>query len=197
MAISTILTLLPLLFSSALVNAQACPALPSPLPAPTDLPIISAFPDPFTFFNNASVQSPDDWACRKAELKTLVQEYMYGYYPDHSLENVTARRSGNSITITVSAGGKSSSFGATLSLPTSTRATAQNPAPVVISAGGVNNTVFLGSGIALASFNLPDVAADSVNPGGAFWNLYSGRDIGESFPWHRSASTSDHPLKAS
>ncbi|KAH8115116.1 hypothetical protein DFH11DRAFT_1508196 [Phellopilus nigrolimitatus] len=162
---------------------QACPALPSPLPAPTELPIIEALPDPWTFFNNKSLLSPADWECRKAELKTLVQEYMYGYYPDHSLETVTAVRSEDALSITVAVGERSGTFNATLSMPTNVNASAENPVPVVISAGGVNNTVFLGSGVALATFTVTDVAADSTTPGGPFWDLYSGEDIGVITAW--------------
>ena len=171
------LACLAFLLAASLVAGQ-CPALPSPLPAPTNLPVIDAMPDPFTFFNNATVETPEDWDCRRAELLTLVQEYMYGYYPDHSQETVKATRNGNSLSITVSANGRSAAFGATLALPTNVRATSQSPVPVVISAGGVDNNVFLGSGVALATFNLPDVAADSTSKTGTFWSLYSGRDIG-------------------
>ncbi|KAL5524931.1 hypothetical protein ACEPAF_8800 [Sanghuangporus sanghuang] len=179
----TVFVYLALLFAAKTVRAQACPSLPSPLPAPTDLPVIDVMPNPFTFFNNASVQTPEDWDCRRAELLTLVQEYMYGYYPDHSQETVNATRTGNSLSITVSANGKSATFGASLALPTNVRATPQSPVPVVISAGGVDNNVFLGSGVALATFNLPDVAADSTARTGTFWTLYSDRDIGVLTAW--------------
>lgn len=160
----------------------ACPALPNPLPAPTDLPIIEAFPNPWTFFNNETVRSPADWECRKAELKTLVQEYMYGYFPDPSQETVRASRSGAgglNLSVEVEFQGKKTSWNVTLSMPTNgVVPTKEKPIPVVISAGGINDTVFTGSGVALATFNVGDVAADSITPGGAFWELYSGRDIG-------------------
>ncbi|PSR73848.1 hypothetical protein PHLCEN_2v10330 [Hermanssonia centrifuga] len=179
------ITPLVLLYSLCVVYAaklaalpEACPRLPNKLPAPTDLPIIDDLPNPFRFFNNVSLKSTADWACRKAELKILVQEYMYGYYPDHSRETVRTVRTNGTLVITVSVGGKSGSFNATLELPTSIDATPRRPVPVVISAGGQNDTVFLGSGVALVTFNVGDVAADSTTPGGAFWDLYSGEDIG-------------------
>ena len=65
-----------------------------------------------------------------------------------------------------------------MSFPTNVRATPDSPVPVVISAGGINNSVFLDYGVGLATFNLPDVAADSPIPGGVFWELYPGEDIG-------------------
>ena len=171
-------------FVLAARHPTVCPALPNPLPEPTDLPEIPALPDPFKFFNNETVRTREDWLCRRKELLTFVQEYMYGYYPDHSKEKVTATRNGSSVSITVSAGGKSGTFAASIELPTNVVASPRNKVPVVISAGGVNDTAFIGSGVALATFNLPDVAADSITPGGVFWELYSGRDIGKRFLLH-------------
>lgn len=163
--------------------SASCPSLPNPLPAPTDLPVINVMPDPFTFFNNDTVASPDDWACRKAELMTLIQEYMYGYYPDHSQETVNATRNSNTntISIAVSNSGGSGTFEATLEFPTNVQATKENPAPVVISAGGVNDSAFIDYGVALATWNLPDVASDDTFRNGVFWNLYAEQDIGKNF----------------
>lgn len=179
-------SLLPGALAASTARPGACPALPNPLPAPTDMPIIDAFPDPWTFFNNETVRSPADWECRKAELKTLVQEYMYGYFPDPSLEKVHAVRSGEgglNVTVSVSLGRNTASWNITLEMPTNVRASREHPVPVVVSAGGVNDTVFTGSGVALATINVDDVANDSIIPGGAFWELYSGRDIGASNFW--------------
>lgn len=64
---------------------------------------------------------------------------------------------------------------------------APGPVPVIINVGGVNESAFLDYGIALATFNSDDVAADSTTPGGAFWDLYSGRDIGTNFPQRRAS----------
>ena len=58
------------------------------------------------------------------------------------------------------------------------RAMPGSPVPVVISEGDINSSVFLDYGMGLARFNLPDVAADSPIPGGIFWELYPGEDIG-------------------
>ncbi|PFH48969.1 carbohydrate esterase family 15 protein [Amanita thiersii Skay4041] len=151
----------------------ACPSLPNPLPGFSSLPVISALPNPWAFF--------DDWQCRKEQIKTLVQEYFYGYYPDHSLETVRAVRSGNTVNITVTANGRTGTFSATLSFPS--RASPTNRVPVVINPGLIDTTVFLGSGVALATFNVNTVAADSSSKTGAFWNLYNGRDIGVLTAW--------------
>ena len=172
--------------------AQSCAPLPAKLPQPSDLPIISTLPDPFTFrLSNRRVDSVADWECRRAELKTLVQEYLYGYYPDRALEAVRASRHENNLTITVSTGGKSASFLANITFPTAAQGSqnrtqgaslAASRVPVVIAAGTylapVNITPFLESGVAVAQFDVNTIANDSATRVGAFWDLYADRDIG-------------------
>lgn len=167
--------------TSSDVNDAFCARLPNPLPSASSLPIIPALPDPFTFFDGRPVRTPLDWACRKAELKTIVQEYLYGYYPDHSLERVTARRVNNTVTVEVRKGANVGNFTTTLAFPANLteEEMRRHPVPVVINGGGVDTNVFLGSGVALATFDLTTVAMDSTVKQGAFWNLYPGEDIGE------------------
>jgi len=123
------------------------------------------------------IQTPDEWyKCRKPELLQLLQEYQFGYYPDHSAETVEATRSGTTINIAVTASGKTGKFRATISLPTG--ASESKPAPVVINIGGMQNQPYLAAGIAVAQFDYTSVAADSNSKTGAFWDVYKGRDIG-------------------
>ncbi|KAK0449248.1 hypothetical protein EV421DRAFT_1780748 [Armillaria borealis] len=153
------------------------------LPKPADLPIIPVLPDPFTFrLTNQRVNSRADWPARKKEIFTLVQQYLYGYYPERSLETVRTTRSGNNLTINVSAGGKSASFAATLSFP-SGGASASHPVPVVINPGSIDNNAFLNLGVALATFDTNSVAIDSTARTGVFWTLYGNRDIGTLTAW--------------
>lgn len=178
---TVVFAILALVRSAAYAAPSAlCPSLPNPLPNVTDLPSIPDLPDPWTFFNGKPLKSTLDWACRRQELLVLVQEYLYGYYPDHSKEIVHAERSGpfneTVLSISVSTGGKTGSFIANLTFPVG--ASALHPVPVVINTGGVDTTVFMGSGVALATFDPDSVANDSFTPGGAFWDLYPGEDIG-------------------
>jgi hypothetical protein len=63
----------------ALADPPYAPAaraqLPSTLPAPGSLPAISELPDPFKFWGGTRMSSPDDWACRRAQLSELAQYY--------------------------------------------------------------------------------------------------------------------------
>ncbi|KAL1744900.1 carbohydrate esterase family 15 protein [Schizophyllum fasciatum] len=119
-----------LLFASLFVlRAQAqCAVLPSPLPGFEDSSPLTTLPDPFTFYNGTPLASVDDWPCRQQEIRSLVQHYFYGDYPDTSDEvreitpqNVTAKLSsgwqGQTLAITITKGAKSASFNATLTLP--------------------------------------------------------------------------------
>ncbi len=173
-----------------------CAPIPSPFPTYSQLPDQVTLPDPFlplryTMTDSPSfaaqavmtgkgqnrVQTPEEWyKCRQPEILQLLQEYQYGYYPDHSQETVTATRSGNTVNVQVAAGGKTGKFRATLSLPTSASATKK--APVVINIGGMQNASYLAAGIAVVGFDYTSVAADSNAKSGAFWDIYKGRDIG-------------------
>lgn len=162
-------------------NNITCPPTPSPLPKAATFPIVSTMPDPFTYLDGTTrVKSTAEWyACRQPEILHFLQEYQYGYYPDHSKETVTATRSGNNVAITVTAGGKTAKFNAVINLPTAGgTASAANPAPVIIAIGGIDNNAYLKQGISVVTFDYSSVAADSNSKTGAFWSLYNGQDIG-------------------
>lgn len=158
-----------------------CPRTPSPMPKAADLPAVKTMPDPFLYLDGKTkVMSKDEWyQCRQPEILKLLQEYQYGYYPDHSQETVAATRSGTKLDITVAVGGKSATISATLNLPSGS-----GPFPVIIAIGGIDNNSYLKAGIAVVTFDYGKVAADSNSKTGSFWTLYNGKDIG----------THPHPL---
>ena len=110
----------------------------------------------------------------------MLQHYQYGAYPDHSAETVSSTRNGNTLSITITAGGKTGRFNAQVNLPNG--ASANNPVPVVIAIGGIDNNAYLREGIAVVTFDYTSVAPDSNGKSGAFWALYNGRDIGKALP---------------
>lgn len=169
---------------------------PGKYPTWQQLPTQTTMPDPFlplskttTDSGNSAadimsgkasgrIASRDEWLrCRQPEILGLLQEYQYGYYPDHSLETVKATRSGTTVSIEVAAAGKTGKFKATLALPSGASETSK--VPVVINIGGMQNQPYLQAGIAVVGFDYTTVAADSNSKTGAFWDLYKGRDIGE------------------
>jgi hypothetical protein len=179
-----------------------CPPIPSPFPTWQQLPQQSTLPDPFlplAYTNpddaqnvmagkaQGRIQTREEWyACRQPEIVRMLQEYQYGYYPDHNQETVETTRSGNTLNIVVTTANngvnKRGTFRASLSLPSG--ASASKPAPVVINIGGMQNQPYLSAGIAIAQFDYTSVAPDSNAKTGAFWSLYNGRDIGEFLIYH-------------
>ncbi|KAI0023841.1 hypothetical protein F4780DRAFT_785609 [Xylariomycetidae sp. FL0641] len=178
----------------------SCAAVPAAGEFPTwqELPLQTTMPDPFlpladtTTASGTSaadamagkgpnrVRTPEEWyRCRRPEILQLLQEY--GYYPDHAQETVEATRSGGTVTVEVTAGGKTGRFGASVQLPSGASASA--PAPVVINIGGMPAQAYLQAGIAVVGFDYTRVAADSSAQTGAFWDLYKGRDIGVLTAW--------------
>jgi hypothetical protein len=152
-----------------------CPATPNPMPKAAAFPSVKTMPDPFLYLDGKTrVHSKEEWVqCRQPEILKLLQEYQYGYYPDHSQETVSATRSGNTLTVTVVTAGKTASIAASLNLPSGS-----GPFPVVISIGGMDNKAYTNAGIAVVTFDYTKVAADSNSKSGSFWTLYNGKDIG-------------------
>lgn len=165
-----------------------CPKTPTPWPAASSYPSQSTLPDPFLYLDLKSrVGSNAEWyACRQSEIMQMLQEYQYGFYPDHSAETVTATRTGNTVSISVAAGGKTGSFKASIILPTAN--TVGDKSPVVIAIGGIDNAEYTKNGIAVVTFGYTTVSPDSNGKTGAFWVLYNGMNIGISslslFPPH-------------
>ncbi|KAN0099974.1 carbohydrate esterase family 15 protein [Hyaloscypha variabilis] len=160
-----------------------CPKTPSPWPAASSFPEMSTLPDPFLYLDQKSrVGSNAEWyACRQPEIMQLLQYYQYGFYPDHSAETVTATRTGNTVSISVAAGGKTGSFKADIILPTAN--TVGTKSPVVIAIGGIDNGEYAKNGIAVVTFDYTTVSPDSNGKTGAFWALYNGKDIGVLTAW--------------
>lgn len=72
--------ILPVLILSAIVCLGVSADKNAPKPA-GELPEIKQLPNPFTFADGSPVRNKDDWARRRAELKNLFQDYMYGHLP--------------------------------------------------------------------------------------------------------------------
>jgi hypothetical protein len=156
-----------------------CPKTPNPMPTVGNFTAMTTLPDPFTYLDGKTrVASAAEWLqCRQPEIMQMLQAYQYGYYPDHSKENVTATRSGTTISISVVAGGKTGSFKASIVMP---KTTSTSPVPVVIAIGGIDNNAYTSVGIAVVTFDYTTVSPDSNGKTGAFWALYNGKDIGKS-----------------
>jgi hypothetical protein len=140
-----------------------------------DLPRNEALTDPFTFFNGDKVNSPAEWQERAEELRRLYQYYMYGVWPDSSLENVSYSIEGNTMNITVERDGRQASFPVTVSVPDPDKVPMpEGGYPVVIAFLLLAQTEYANDrGYAVITINTIPIAKDDLSRSGVFYDLYS------------------------
>src|SRR5882672_1525421 len=161
-----------------------------PMPSYASLPNNSFFPDPFTFMNGTRMTTKAEWTCRRAEIAAEAQEFEYGYKPNTAPAATTGARSGNTLTVTVNDNGKTISFNASITYPS----TGAAPYPAMIAIGGssLNNAMLASMGVAV--INLPnDQIAQQNNQSsrgvGKFYDMYgSGHSAGALMAWAWGAS---------
>jgi endo-1,4-beta-xylanase len=173
-----------------------------PLPDPMLLPKVEHLNDPFEFFDGQRVKTPQDWQRRRAEIRTLMQYYEYGFKPAKPpVFSATSATSGQShnITISMADNGRSASFAPRLTLPTAEQAAASGksaPFPVIVSLDffvGNGNANYLNAGYAVLSIPTGSVQSDNVAHTGAIFDLYpydvaAGTDFGCLLGWAWGAS---------
>jgi hypothetical protein len=157
------------------------------LPAYDDLPETTHLPDPFLMSSGEPMTSRTEWACRRAEIKALLEEYDVGEKPGKP-STVDATLEGNTLHITVGEGGQSFEMTAPIIRPAGAP---DGPIPAII---GINTTtgslpanVFSSRGIATITFSADQVASTSFSGpprnGGNFYGLYPGATAGFMIRW--------------
>jgi (4-O-methyl)-D-glucuronate---lignin esterase len=156
-----------------------------PMPSFASLPTNSFLPDPFTSMNGSRVTTRAQWACRRAEIAALAQEFEYGYKPNTPYSATTGSRSGNTLTVTVTDNGRTISFNASITYPSSGSA----PYPAMIGVGGsnLNNSALSSMGVAVINFPNNEIAqqnGQSSRGVGKFYDMYgSGHSAGALMAW--------------
>src|SRR4030095_6882719 len=156
-----------------------------PMPSYASLPANSFLPDPFTFLNGTPVRTSADWTCRRAEIAALAQEFEYGYKPNTPFASTTASRSGNTLTVTVNDNGRTISFNASITYPS----TGVAPYPAMIGVGGssLNNSALSSMGVAVINFPNNEIAQQNNQSSrgvGKFYDMYgSGHSAGALMAW--------------
>jgi hypothetical protein len=155
----------------------------SPVPSFPSLPTNAKLPDPFKTLAGPRISRKDEWSCRRAEVGALVQQFELGAKPDEP--TVTAAFTGNTLTVTVAVNGRSISFNASITYPS----TGTAPFPAVIGVGGsfLDNAALSRLGVAVINFPNDDIA-QQVNAGsrgqGKFYTLYgAGHTAGALMAW--------------
>lgn len=141
---------MPLVYDEEHTGAD-CSA--SPLPGFDQLPAISGLPDPFLMSSGERMTSRADWRCRRAEIKSILEEYDVGEKPGKPT-TVNAVLNGNTIRISINEGGASLEMTATLSRPVNA---VDGPIPAIIGinspTGSLPASIFSSRGIATINYD--------------------------------------------
>lgn len=138
---------------------------------PGSLTSNAKLPDPFKRLNGARITAKSDWRCRREEIKKLAEQYVYGTKPAKPA-SVTGTVSRTGITVNVSDQGRSSSFSASLTLPSGS---GPFPAVVVYQGLGADTATIQAAGVAVINYDPYSVGKEGTarnNKQGAFYSVY-------------------------
>ena len=133
-------------------------------------------PDPFKKLDGTRMTTRAEWRCRRQEIKKLAEKFAFGTKPGKP-ETVVGTVAGTTITVKVTDKGKSSSFTASIKLPTGGSA----PYPAIIVYGGasfpppLDSSVINGEGVAIINYDPYVVGKETGkrNPkSGVFYDVY-------------------------
>ncbi|MET0535967.1 MAG: BACON domain-containing carbohydrate-binding protein [Steroidobacter sp.] len=144
-----------------------------PMPPASSLSQNPFLPDPFTFLNGTRVATRAEWTCRRAEIAALTQEFELGQKPNPPTSATTGSRSGNTVTVAVNDNGRTLSFNASITYPS----TGSAPYPAVIGIGGsnLNNSALTSMGVAVINFPNAEIAQQNGQGSrgvGKFYDMY-------------------------
>lgn len=190
----------------ALASAStACGADPDSRTPASELPAVKELPNPFVFGDGPPVRTKADWERRRAELKTLFEDYMYGHLPPKP-ERMEVERGAREVdaanqvvlqnmTLKLGQGDKSFDVMVRLALP----ANAKEKAPVIIQGAfwfrprqgnapspGERLKVFTSQGYAVAEVDFQQIVPDNrerARTGGLYELFGDEIDCGALMAW--------------
>ncbi len=155
---------------STVENEGATCPVPT-LPDAGSLPTNARLPDPFRRLDNTRITTTGDWRCRREEIKRLSEKFVYGEKPAKP-QTVSGTVSSSSITVNASHNGRSSSFSASVQLPSGT---GPFPAVVVLGGFGADTAAIRAAGAAVINYDPYAVGREGTprnNKQGAFYSIY-------------------------
>jgi hypothetical protein len=141
------------------------------LPDVNSLPTNARLPDPFRKLDGTRVTATSDWRCRREEIKKLSEKFVYGEKPGRP-QTVTGTVSSTNITVNATNNGRSSSFSASVQLPSGT---GPFPAVVVLGGFGADTATIRAAGAAVINYDPYAVGREGTprnNKQGAFYSIY-------------------------
>ncbi|GAA3592454.1 hypothetical protein GCM10022419_089150 [Nonomuraea rosea] len=141
------------------------------LPDAGSLPTNSRLPDPFRKLDGTRMSAKSEWRCRREEIKRLAEKFVYGEKPGKPA-SVTGTVSRTGITVNVNHNGRSSSFSASVALPSGS---GPFPAVVVLGGFGADTAAITAAGAAVIKYDPYTVGREGTprtNKQGAFYSIY-------------------------
>lgn len=129
---------------------------------------VAELPNPFVTAAGANITTKAAFDCRAQEISKIFQQYELGDYPGPA-DAVTGTLSGSTLTVAVTVAGRSVSYAASVSKPSS----GSGPFPAIITIGGAS--IPIPAGVATINFNNDDFAAQvssSSRGTGKFFTLF-------------------------
>jgi hypothetical protein len=164
---------------TTLASAATCSGEQADLVSIAGLPIITSLPDPFLSLDGSPITTKDQWTCRRAEIAAQAETYELGAAPAGPPTSVTGvfdpTQTPPTLTVTVTDGGKTISFVATVTWPS----TGSPPYPAMIGMGGISieSPTYPLSALGVAEVIFPnDTVAQQMDGSsrgkGAYYDLY-------------------------
>jgi hypothetical protein len=158
-----------------------------PLPEFSALPSIPHLPDPFTKADGSPITTREEWRCRRAEIRAMLERYDVGEKPGKP-STFKATLDGNTINITVGEGTNTINLTATINRPDGASNT---PISAIIGinspTGSLTRDFFTKRGIATITYRANEVAPTSfraiTRSSGNFMKLYPESAAGYMIRW--------------
>jgi hypothetical protein len=181
----TITGAMPLVYETEFTGAD-CPK-PTLADDPLKLPAITYLPDPFLMADGTRMTTREQWRCRRAEIKAILEKYDDGAKPGKP-STFNATLSGSTINITVGEGSNSFKMTAAISRPSGA---ASGAIPAIIGINGPTGSlpadVFSKRGIATITFTSDQIMANGFSAisrsDGNFAKIYPSNSAGSMVRW--------------
>jgi len=142
------------------------------LPEAASLVSVGNLPDPFLKLDGTRITTQAEWRCRRQELKAQAEKYIYGEKPAPPA-SVSGTVSSTSITVNVADQGQSTSFTASVELPSA--GTGPYPAIILLAGSPLDRTVLQDEGVAIITYDSNVVGSEAGERAlktGAFYDIY-------------------------
>jgi len=135
---------------------------------PKDVSISGQLPNLFTKLDGTTMSRRSDWRCRRAEMKAVVEKYIFGAKPGPPT-TVTGSVSSTQIKVHVENGGKSIDFTVPITLPPG----ANGPVPIIIGLTGSSlpASITNAEGVATGTYDIQGMMSESSRTG-LFTTIY-------------------------